>query len=213
MQVPLVILAVEDYQRLRRIEGRAVRVRVELNIVTELSGEEQFAANLFGEIPGAHPQRKQEQVLVNAHLDSWAAGTGASNGGKTGSHHPAVHGKRAGGAGIKSLRAPASCGSSLTPSRGGTPGARRVDRDTHSMRAEENSGHHDRQSGNRGVVPALAADTIRSNKIRWNTIREHSTPAPIPMSGCLRTICARRPLLLPRFSTKRRCMGKCSRAR
>ncbi|MBS1829061.1 MAG: M20/M25/M40 family metallo-hydrolase [Acidobacteria bacterium] len=81
MQAPMAILAVEDYLRLHRMQQRAVPVKLELNIATETMAQEQSAANLFAEIPGTHPQRKQEQVLVNAHLDSWTAGTGATDDG------------------------------------------------------------------------------------------------------------------------------------
>jgi hypothetical protein len=81
MQVPLVVMAIEHYGRLRRLVERGVPVRVEVHVDTEFSREHQQGFNLLADIAGADPQRKDEIVMVTAHLDSWASGTGATDDG------------------------------------------------------------------------------------------------------------------------------------
>jgi hypothetical protein len=81
MRVPLVILAVEEYLRMSRLLERNVNVRVELNVDVVFTGDRVEAFNVIGEIPGVDPQRSAESVMMTAHLDSWAAGTGATDDG------------------------------------------------------------------------------------------------------------------------------------
>jgi Zn-dependent M28 family amino/carboxypeptidase len=58
-----------------------VPVTVEVNVDVEFTNDRVEAFNVFADIPGTDAQRKQEVVLVAAHLDSWAAGTGATDDG------------------------------------------------------------------------------------------------------------------------------------
>ena len=81
MPVPLAILATEHYGQLNRLLERNVPVSVKLNVDTKFSPGVQQGFNVFAEIPGLDPQRKQELVLVTAHLDSWSAGNGATDDG------------------------------------------------------------------------------------------------------------------------------------
>ena len=81
MRVPLVIVANEHYGRMKRLSDRNIAVKVALNVDTEFSGDREEGFNVFGEIPGVDPQRKDQVVMVAAHLDSWAAGTGATDDG------------------------------------------------------------------------------------------------------------------------------------
>jgi carboxypeptidase Q len=79
--VPLLITANEHYGRIKRLLDRNVPVTLEVNVDTEFTGDREEGVNLFGDIAGVDPQRKNEVVMVGAHLDSWAAGTGATDNG------------------------------------------------------------------------------------------------------------------------------------
>ena len=81
MSVPLVIVAIEHYGRLKRLLDRNVPVKLELNVDAEFTGDREEGVNVFGDIPGVDPQHKDEVVMVGGHLDSWAAGTGATDDG------------------------------------------------------------------------------------------------------------------------------------
>jgi carboxypeptidase Q len=75
---PMAILAAEHYNRIARLLVRNVPVKVQLEIRTAVDDtlkNESF--NVIGEIPGG--AKKEEVVLVGAHLDSWAAATGATD--------------------------------------------------------------------------------------------------------------------------------------
>jgi carboxypeptidase Q len=79
-QLPTVTLAVEHYNRMVRVLGRGVPVKVELNIQTQFHEETApNGFNLVAEIPGVDPVLKDEVVLLGAHFDSVAAATGATD--------------------------------------------------------------------------------------------------------------------------------------
>jgi hypothetical protein len=81
MRVPLVIVAVEEYLRMTRLLERNVPVKVEMNVDVEVTGDRVQGVNVFADIPGVDERRKNEIVMVTAHLDSWAAATGATDDG------------------------------------------------------------------------------------------------------------------------------------
>jgi hypothetical protein len=81
MRVPLVVLAVEEYLRMDRLLERNVPVKVEMNVDVEFSDDRVEGFNLLADIPGVDDRRKDEVVMVTAHLDSWAVGTGATDDG------------------------------------------------------------------------------------------------------------------------------------
>ncbi len=74
---PAVQLMPEHYNRLVRLLGRAVPVSMRL--VVEASFPDQHAAltNVIAELPGTG--ERNEVVMMGAHLDSWQAGTGATD--------------------------------------------------------------------------------------------------------------------------------------
>ncbi len=74
---PVVVLASESYGRIARLVQRQKPVRVELEVAVAMSGEDVDAANVVAEIPGS--RRADEVVMLGAHLDSWHAGTGATD--------------------------------------------------------------------------------------------------------------------------------------
>jgi hypothetical protein len=78
---PRVILAVEHYGRLSRLLKREVPVTIEMHVDTEFTGDHEQGFNTLAEIPGQDPDRKDQVVILGAHLDSWAGGTGATDNG------------------------------------------------------------------------------------------------------------------------------------
>jgi Zn-dependent M28 family amino/carboxypeptidase len=64
----------------RLLDSRA-RVTVEMNVDTEFTGDHEEGFNVLADIPGVDSLRKDEVVMVTAHLDSWAAATGATDDG------------------------------------------------------------------------------------------------------------------------------------
>ena len=71
-------LGAESYGRIVRLLTRKVPVELEIDVrATFVDGDPLAASNVLGEIPGS--DRKDEIVLVGAHLDSWHAGTGATD--------------------------------------------------------------------------------------------------------------------------------------
>jgi len=58
-----------------------VAVTIELNIETKFTGDHEHGFNTIAEITGTDPKLKDEVVMFGGHLDSWAAGTGATDNG------------------------------------------------------------------------------------------------------------------------------------
>ncbi|HET7294052.1 MAG TPA: M20/M25/M40 family metallo-hydrolase [Vicinamibacteria bacterium] len=74
---PLVVLEPEPYARLARLLERRIAVEVELDVAVDFPEADRTASNVVAEIPGG--RRRQEIVMLGAHLDSWHAGTGATD--------------------------------------------------------------------------------------------------------------------------------------
>ena len=68
----------EAYGRLVRLLEKKVDVELEVDVKVTFTPEDPLASgNVIAEIPGS--DRKDEVVLIGAHLDSWHAGTGATD--------------------------------------------------------------------------------------------------------------------------------------
>jgi len=78
---PIIVTAIEDYGRVYRLFQHGVPVSVELNVDVETSGDREHGFNTVAEIPGTDPKLAEQVVIFGAHLDSWAAGTGATDDG------------------------------------------------------------------------------------------------------------------------------------
>jgi Zn-dependent M28 family amino/carboxypeptidase len=74
-------MADEAFGRISRLLEHKVPVSVSLNINTEFTGDHETGYNTIAEIPGVDPALKSQVVMVGAHLDSWIAGTGATDDG------------------------------------------------------------------------------------------------------------------------------------
>lgn len=79
--LPILVSAIENYGRVARLLQSKVPVSLELNVETKFTGDHEQGYNTIAEIPGADPQLKDEIVMLGGHLDSWAAGTGATDDG------------------------------------------------------------------------------------------------------------------------------------
>jgi carboxypeptidase Q len=76
--LPQVVVSDEHYNRMLRQVQAGKIVKLELALETEFTPASQ-GFNVIGEIPGT--DLKDEVVMIGAHLDSWHAGTGATDNG------------------------------------------------------------------------------------------------------------------------------------
>lgn len=74
--LPQVVVADEHYNRMIRQIQKGLAVKLELTMETEFTPVEK-GFNVIAEIPGT--DLKDEVVMIGAHLDSWHAGTGATD--------------------------------------------------------------------------------------------------------------------------------------
>jgi hypothetical protein len=78
--VPSFIISKEQYGRIQRILETETPVTIELQLETEFS-QDSVGYNVVAEIPGTDRKLKDQVVMIGAHLDSWHAGTGATDNG------------------------------------------------------------------------------------------------------------------------------------
>jgi len=72
-----VVLQPEAYYRITRLVDRKIPVKVELEVAAAFPDDATDGVNVVAEIPGA--KKKDEVVMLGAHLDSWHSGTGATD--------------------------------------------------------------------------------------------------------------------------------------
>ena len=75
--VPQVVLAGEQYNRLIRMIKAGENVRMKISLATQFSKDAVMGQNTIAEIPGS--DKADEIVMVGGHMDSWHAGTGATD--------------------------------------------------------------------------------------------------------------------------------------
>src|SRR5207247_7365695 len=73
---PSVMLVPEHYNRLWRLVDKGVPVALHLDLAVS-NIDSPLIGNVIAELPGA--SKKDELVMLGAHLDSWHAGTGATD--------------------------------------------------------------------------------------------------------------------------------------
>jgi carboxypeptidase Q len=79
--IPEVVVSNEGWSRIRRLLEHKVPVELRIGIAAEFGDEHVQGFNTIAEIPGQDPALKEEVVMVGGHLDSWNAGTGATDNG------------------------------------------------------------------------------------------------------------------------------------
>ncbi len=75
--VPQAVVAAEQYNRIIRQIVRGIPVELEINIAVRFHEDDPMSGNVIGEIPGT--DLKDEVVMIGGSLDSWHAGTGATD--------------------------------------------------------------------------------------------------------------------------------------
>ena len=75
--VPGMVMAVESFDRVLRLLRDGVPVELELNVEASFHRDSNLVANTLADLPGRDAQG--EIVMAGAHLDSWHAGTGATD--------------------------------------------------------------------------------------------------------------------------------------
>ncbi len=81
VKIPVAVAAIESYGRLYRLTQAHVPVSVEIDVETKFTGDHEHGYDTVAEIPGTDPKLKDQVVMVGGHLDSWIAGTGATDNG------------------------------------------------------------------------------------------------------------------------------------
>ena len=72
-----VALTPEHYNRIARLIDHKIPVKLQFNIQNEIVDANNDSLNVTAEIPGG--RKKDEIVMLGAHLDSWHGGTGATD--------------------------------------------------------------------------------------------------------------------------------------
>ena len=73
---PSIVVTPEHYNRIYRLLTHEIPVKLDLDVKTEILPPRE-SANVVAEIPGG--AKKDEIVMLGAHLDSWHGGTGATD--------------------------------------------------------------------------------------------------------------------------------------
>jgi carboxypeptidase Q len=79
--VPQLTMALEHWSRIARLLQQKKEVSLELNVANTFYDDDPMQYDTIAEIPGTDKDKKDEVVMVGAHLDSWHAGTGATDNG------------------------------------------------------------------------------------------------------------------------------------
>ena len=79
--IPEEVIANEAWDRMSRLLDHKISIRARINIATQFGDEHAQGYNTIAEIAGTDPKLKDEVVMVGGHLDSWIAGTGATDNG------------------------------------------------------------------------------------------------------------------------------------
>ncbi len=77
---PAVALTLEHYDRIVRLIEKKTPVTLQFDIENRMESEEKDSFNVTAEISGnGKTDKKDEVVMLGAHLDSWTGGTGATD--------------------------------------------------------------------------------------------------------------------------------------
>jgi carboxypeptidase Q len=79
--IPSTVLSSENFGRVSRLLAHSVPVTVSVTINSEFTGDHEQGYNTIAEIAGTDPKLKDQVVMAGGHLDSWIAGTGATDDG------------------------------------------------------------------------------------------------------------------------------------
>jgi hypothetical protein len=77
--IPQLVLAVEHYNRIARMIEAGEKVKMTVDLAVDWQDADPMGYNTVAEIPGS--DLKDEVVMLGGHMDSWHAGTGATDNG------------------------------------------------------------------------------------------------------------------------------------
>jgi hypothetical protein len=77
--VPQIVVAGEQYNRMVRMIQQGEKLRITADLAVQWQDADPMAYNTIAEIPGT--DLKDEVVMLGGHMDSWHAGTGATDNG------------------------------------------------------------------------------------------------------------------------------------
>jgi len=77
--IPQLVLAVEHYNRIARMIEAGEKVKMTVDLAVDWQDKDPMGYNTVAEIPGS--DLKEEIVMLGGHMDSWHAGTGATDNG------------------------------------------------------------------------------------------------------------------------------------
>ena len=77
LPIPNLMMSTEQYNRLMRLLDRKTEPEVEIDVRVSFYDDDLLDGNTVAEIPGG--DKKEEVVMLGAHLDSWDFGTGATD--------------------------------------------------------------------------------------------------------------------------------------
>ena len=75
--VPALVMAIEHYGRIARLLAQKKDVELEIDVKTRFHDDDPMSYNTVAEIPGT--DKNGEIVMLGGHMDSWHAGTGATD--------------------------------------------------------------------------------------------------------------------------------------
>jgi Iap family predicted aminopeptidase len=78
---PVLVTSAEDFGRAWRLAASGAKPHFQFEVDSEVLEPHTHGYNVIGEISGTDPKLKREVVILGAHLDSWAAATGATDNG------------------------------------------------------------------------------------------------------------------------------------
>lgn len=77
--VPQIVVATEQYNRMVRMIQAGEKLKMVVDLAVEFQEQDLMGYNTIAEIPGT--DLKDEIVMIGGHMDSWHAGTGATDNG------------------------------------------------------------------------------------------------------------------------------------
>jgi len=81
IQVPVLTVALEHFNRAARLVDKKQAVQLEINVQAQFYDDDDQAYNTVAEIPGTDPKLKEQLVMLGGHMDSWHGGEGATDNG------------------------------------------------------------------------------------------------------------------------------------
>ena len=77
--LPQLTVATEHYNRMVRMLQQGEKLKMTVNVDAQYIDGDGMINNTIAEIPGTDPKLKDEVVMLGGHMDSWHAGTGATD--------------------------------------------------------------------------------------------------------------------------------------